>query len=526
MRSLLTTTLIATALIATAAVPAIAEDARSAEKSTEAKDHRDALKEDAEKAWPRPPVEEQASVTKGRVDTRSGAIAYTATAGTLTIRDDAGKPTASLFYTAYTKDGGGPNRPVSFFYNGGPGSSTVWLRMGSFGPVRVATDAPIYVAPSNYALKPNPDTLLDRTDLVFIDAVGTGWSRPLGDKTGKDFWGVDQDGEAFARAIIRYIDRNDRWQSPKVLFGESYGTLRNGVVAAKLEEHGLSLDGIVMLSTILNYGVEQPGYDMLPMTLVPTYAATAWYHNKIANRPASLPAFLNEVRAWVAGPYAAALAKGTAIEPAEFDATARQLAAYTGLSEAFVRRANLRVPLGQFQTELLRDKGVATGRLDTRYLLDVADANAISPVDDPASTAITGTYVAAFKSYVSKTLGFKTDMPYLLSAYNADGFEWDWNHKAPGSSDKQISPDTGVDLAYVMRVNPALKVLFLNGYYDAATQFYATEYDINHLMLPAQLRANITSKYYESGHMLYLNQQIMPQLHQDIASWYDTATKR
>ncbi|MCL0370124.1 hypothetical protein M3A25_24280, partial [Escherichia coli] len=189
---------------------------------------------------------------------------------------------------------------------------------------------------------------IDKTDLVFIDAIGTGWSRPLGDKSGKDFWGVDQDAEAFARAILRYVERNNRWHSPKVLFGESYGTLRNGAVAAQLEERGVSLDGIVSLSTILNYGVELPGYDIGPLSMVPTYAATAWYHNKLANRPADLAKFLDEVRAWVSGPYAAALAKGSSIGADELTATARQLAAYTGLSEAFVRRANLRIPLEQF----------------------------------------------------------------------------------------------------------------------------------------------------------------------------------
>ncbi len=508
-------------LLALTAMPAHADD-KSADA---AKPRADVLKAEAEKAWPRPPVEEQAAVSKGSVALRNGTVGYTATAGTLTIRDDDGKPSASVFYTAYVKDGGAANRPVSFFYNGGPGSASIWLHMGSFSPVRVSTENPTYVAPSQYALKPNPDSLIDKTDMVFIDAIGTGWSRPLGDKTGKDFWGVDQDAEAFARAIIRYVDKNNRWQSPKVLFGESYGTLRNGAVAAQLEDRGLSLDGIVMLSTILNYGVELPGYDIGPLSMVPTYAATAWYHNRIANRPADLAKFIDEVRGWVSGPYAAALAKGTAISADELTATARQLAAYTGLSEAFVRRANLRIPLEQFQTELLRDRGVATGRLDTRYLLNVGDANAAEPEDDAASTATTGAYVSSFQSYVARTLGYKTDMPYKVSARDKD-FDWDWKHRAPGTRWPAQVPDTGLDLAYVMRINPTLKVLFLNGYFDAATQFYATEYDIDHLMLAEPLRKNITSRYYESGHMIYLNPAVLPKLHEDIAGWYDTATKR
>lgn len=511
----------ALALLATCATPTLAQEKKVDPPKLQG--HREAMAAEADAGWSKPPVEEQAFTSKGSVTVKGAPIAYTATAGTLTIRDDDGKPTASVFYTAYTRDRGG-KRPVSFLFNGGPGSASLWLHMGSFGPVRVQTTNPEYVAPGAGGIAPNPYSLLDKTDLVFIDAIGAGWSRPLGDKTGKDFWGVDQDADAFARAIMRYVSKYNRWGSPKILFGESYGTLRSGAVSALLEQRGMSLNGVVLLSTILNYGVRQPGYDQNYMVLFPGFAATAWYHQRVPNRPADLKAFLAEVRQWVSGPYAAALAKGSALPATEAQAIAKQMAAYTGLSEAFILRANLRVDLGHFQTELLRDRRVATGRLDSRYLLNVADANADSPDDDPASTAITGAYVSAFMDYAVRTLGYKTELPYKVSARES-GFDWDWRHRAPGQRGPQTSPNTAVDLAYTMRTNPYMKVLFLNGYYDMATPFYGAEFDANHMLLPENLQKNISFTYYESGHMIYLNPQALAQLHDDLARWYDEAAR-
>lgn len=510
-------------LFAAAATPLAAQDQDKPDGGKG--DHQKAMAEAVEQAWAKPPVEEQAATSKGSVTVRGQNIAYTATAGTLTIRDDSGMPTASMFYTAYTRDGASKrNRPVTFLYNGGPGSATIWLRMGSFGPYRVATDSPIYVPPTQYSLQPNPDSLLDKTDLVFIDAVGAGYSRPLGKKTGKDFWGVDQDADAFARAIQRYIARNDRWTSPKFLFGESYGTLRSPAVGALLEERGVSLNGIALLSTILNYGVRQSGYDQDYMGLLPTFAATAWYHNRIPNRPADLRTFLAEVRAFDAGAYASALAKGDKISDAEKRQVAEQMSAYIGLSPEYIMRDNLRVPLWHFMAELLRDRGVSTGRLDTRYTLDVSDANASTPDDDPASTAITGAYVASFQDYLVNKLGYKTDLPYKLSARDKS-FDWDWSHRAPGERGKQNNPNTAVDLAATMRTNTAMKVLFLNGYYDAATPFYSTEFDAAHMLLPPALQQNISFTYYDAGHMIYLNPRALTRMHDDVAAWMDSATR-
>lgn len=514
--------IIATSLLATAATAQDKPADKAAATAKAAKSHQEEMIADAESAWARPPVDEGAAVSKGSVTVGGQRIAYTATAGTLTIRDNDAKPAASIFYTAYTKDGAAPgSRPVTFFYNGGPGSATVWLHMGSFAPVRVTSGNPEYIRPAPYGFGTNPYSMLDMSDLVFIDAIGAGWSRPLGAKTGKDFWGVDQDADAFARAVERYVSKNARWSSPKFLFGESYGTLRNGVVAAMLEDRGLSLNGIVYLSSIMNYGVRQPGYDANYLTLFPGYAATAWYHNRIPNRPADLEAFLQQVRTFTSGPYAAALAKGSDISPQEARAVAEQMSAYIGLSTDYILRANLRIDLGHFQTELLRDRRLSVGRLDSRYTLIAADANADRPSDDPASTAITGAYLSTFMDYAKRTLGYKTDLQYNISARQPGAnFDWDWKHRAPGSNFAQNTPNTAIDLGVTMRTNPYLKVLFLNGYYDMATPFYGTEFDVSHMLLEPSLRNNVSFKYYPSGHMVYLNPDELARMHGDLAAWY------
>jgi carboxypeptidase C (cathepsin A) len=510
-------------LMTAAAAPA--QDRAAAEKNPaaakQANTHQEAMIAEAEQAWVKPPVDEADSVSHGAVTVGGQRIAYTATAGTLTIRDDSGKPTGSMFYTAYTKDGAAPSsRPVTFFYNGGPGSATVWLHMGSFAPVRVTTANPEYIRPAPYGFGPNPYSLIDKTDLVFIDMMGAGWSRPLGTKTGKDFWGVDQDADAFARTVQRYVTKTGRWSSPKFLFGESYGTLRNGAVAALLEERGLSLNGIVYLSSIMNYGVRQPGYDANYLTLFPGYAATAWYHNRLQNRPADLEAFLRDVRAFTSGPYAAALAKGSTISAEEKQAIAQQMSNFIGISPDYIMRANLRIDLGHFQTELLRDRRLSVGRLDTRYTLIPSDGNAERPDDDPASTAISGAFIANFMDYAKKTLGYQTEMPYKVSA-REPGFDWDWKHRAPGSNFQQNTPNTAVDLAATMRTNPYLKVLFMNGYYDMATPFYGTEFDVNHMLLEPSLQRNVKFTYYQSGHMVYLNPDELAKMHADLGAWYD-----
>ena len=468
------------------------------------------------------PIPEQKKLTRHSVTIGGRPIAYDATAGTLTIRDDDGKPTASVFYVAYTT--GGARRPVTFFYNGGPGSPTMWLHLGSFGPVRVKTASPDVTAPPPFDIGPNPDSLIDKTDMVFIDAIGAGLSRPVGDAKGKDFWGVDQDADAFARAIIRYITVNSRWNSPKVIFGESYGTLRSGALAWQLQDRGVQLNGVVLLSSILNYGVRDAGFDTIYLTYLPSYAATAWYHNRVANRPADLATYLTEVRAWTRGPYATALAKGQDIPAAEEDQIARQMSAYTGLSVPFLKENNLRVDLSRFRKELLRDQRRTVGRLDSRFLGIDADAGGESPEDDPASTAITGAYMAATNAWIRDDLGYQTDMVYRPSAGPAIQV-WDWHHTPPGSRRPANTPDTALDLAATMRVNPHLKVYSLNGYYDMATPFAGTEYDLSHMMLEPELRGNVRYAYYPSGHMVYLHDPSLKQMKADLAKFYDEVAR-
>ncbi len=470
------------------------------------------------------PIHEQARSTHHVWTAGGHAIPYTATAGTLTLRDDEGKPIASMFYVAYVADHakGDAHRPVTFFYNGGPGSSTLWLHMGSLGPVRIHTDSPQATRSAPFDLEPNEYSLIDKSDLVFLDAIGTGFSRPLGETKTSDFWGVDQDLDAFTRGIARYLTANDRWNSPKFLFGESYGTTRSAGLSYMLQDHGIQLNGVTLLSSILNYGIRQPGYDQTYVAYLPSFAATAAYHNRLQTKPADLPAFLAEVRAWAQGPYSAALAKGQDLPPVERDAVARQLSAYTGLPVQFLINANLRVDLNRFRAEVLRDQGQIVGRYDSRFTGYNPDAGLESAEYDPSDTGITGAFVAAFQSYLSGQLDYRSDLTYRPTNYNRT-LVWDWKHKAPGSNYPQNNPDVAVDLSAAMRENPHLKVESLNGWYDMATPFFGTEYDLKHMELPPSLQSNLRFSYYPSGHMVYLNPEALRSLKADVARFYDDA---
>jgi carboxypeptidase C (cathepsin A) len=469
------------------------------------------------------PVHERRVTSHHSVTINGKIINYEATAGTLTLRDDNGKPIASMFYVAYVADHakGDSRRPVTFLYNGGPGSASLWLHMGSFGPVRVRTDSPEATHNAPYDFSNNNESLLDKTDLVFLDAIGTGYSRPLGDAKPEQFWGVDQDVDAFTRGVMRYLDVNDRWNSPKYLFGESYGTTRSGALSYSLQQHGVQLNGVMLLSSVMNYATHDPGLDRVYIGYLPSYAATAWYHNKLANKPADLPAFLQEVRNWAAGPYAQALEKGQTISPEEEDAIARQMSAYTGLSVQFIKEAHLRVDLQRFRKELLRDQHRTIGRYDSRFEGIDADDAGEGPEYDASDTGIGGAFNAALRDYLSEELGYHTDMPYLPSAPGANQ-KWDWHHHAPGQRfGAEQQPDVALDLGAAMRENPHLKVFSLNGWFDMATPFFETEFDLNHMMLDPSLRGNLRFAYYPSGHMVYLNPDALKQLKADVAKFYD-----
>jgi carboxypeptidase C (cathepsin A) len=508
----------AAALIAASPAFAQASPGGGGDKTKSVEDlHKEQLAKEAASAWTGAPVEERTVSSRHTAIVDGRTIPYTATAGTLTIRDVDGKPTASIFYTADTADGvPGSRRPVTFFYNGGPGSASLWLRMGSFGPMRIQTTNAQYLKPAPFNFGPNPDTLLGTTDVVFIDAPGTGYSRPLGDAKPADFYGVDQDADAFARAILRYVTKFGRWDSPKFLFGESYGTTRSGALAYQLQQRGMALNGVVLLSSIMNYGRRQPGLDRDYINYLPSYTTTAWYHHKMANPPATVEQAAAEGRAFAEGPYAAALEKGQTISKAEEDSIAQQMSALTGLSPQFIENADLRVDLSQFRKELMRDQRLTVGRYDSRYTGVDPNASGDAPDFDASDVAISGAFVGTLQSYLANDLGYRTDMPYRMSASEAEGFKWDFNHKAPGIRFTLNSPNTALDLAAAMRTNPYLRVLSLNGYYDMATPFFGTEYDLDHMMLdPAQAR-NLEFRYYPSGHMVYLNPDALHAMRVDV----------
>ncbi|WP_242914096.1 S10 family peptidase [Brevundimonas pishanensis] len=512
--------LIVAACAATLLAAPLAANAQEGGRSA-AERNRNAVAEDIEKNWVRPSAEEREVTTSHTMQAHGKTLRYKATAGTLTVRTDAGQPTASVFYVAYTLDGQPlGSRPITYMFNGGPGSPTMWLHMGAFGPTRVPTDNPVYERPAPLRLEANDMTLLDKTDLVFIDMVGAGYSRPLGDAAGSTFWGVDADADTFARAILRYTTKNNRWASPKYILGESYGTLRAGALSYQLHDRGLQLNGVILLSSIMNYGVRQPGFPQNYVSLLPTYAATAWYHNAINRNGVTLEQHVQRAREFAEGPYTAALNKGHSISDQEKAAIAQQMSALIGLDPSFIQAADLRVELSPFRKELLRDRRQTVGRLDSRYIgLDASQVTG-GPEEDPASSAVTGAYYGLFQDYIANTLNYRTDLEYRQSARGLPGFDWNWSHRPPVGG-PQTTPNTAVDLATVMRRNPHMKVLALNGYYDAATPFFGTEYDLNQMMLEPHLRKNVEFTYYEGGHMMYTSREPLVQLYRDLAKYYD-----
>ncbi|MHB1675533.1 MAG: S10 family peptidase [Acidobacteriaceae bacterium] len=479
---------------------------------------------DAGKPVPIPP--ERNSVTHHTLALNGQTIHYTATAGTLIVRDAQDKPYGSFFYVAYTQDGAEPKtRPVTFLYNGGPGSSSIWLHMGSFGPVRIETDSPQATPPAPYHLVPNQYSLLDKSDLVFIDAMGTGFSQPVGKATLKDYFGVDQDVLAFNRFIARYITVNQRWNSPKFLIGESYGTTRSAGLSYSLEKSGIALNGVVLVSSILNFNEHAPGLDNDYMNNLPSYAAIAWYHDKLANKPSDLKTFLEQVRTYARGPYAEALAQGQNLSATEEDQVAQKLSQMTGLSVQYLKESNLRVSASDFRKELMRDDRRTLGRYDARFEGIDMDAVGEGPTYDPSSTGITGAFVAAFHSYLADELKYSSDEEYKVNG-RGPHFQWDWKHTPPddsGGRGRELWPDVALDLGAAMRQNPHLQLFSANGYFDLATPFFETEYDIAHMELDPTLRKNIRFGYYPSGHMIYLNVDALKQLKGDLAQFYSTA---
>ncbi|MGB6193413.1 MAG: peptidase S10 [Terracidiphilus sp.] len=515
-----------------------------------AEDDAPQSKSSTEKA-PEKPLQPD-STTQGAVDVGGQHILYTAVAGTLTVGgtdiDDAqlgpdGKPepgsnlaeTASkdakdapamarMFYVAYfKKDAKAENRPITFLYNGGPGSSTVWLHMGSLGPKHVVTSGDEHLSGAPYKLEDNANSLLDVSDLVFIDMPGTGFGRLTGKDAEKAFWGVDQDAGAFSRFIARFLTKYDRWNSPKFIFGESYGTTRSAVLSKRLaDSFGIDVNGVILLSQIFNFTVniddprDNPGVDQPYLLALPTYAATAWYHKKVPQQPAALEPFLKEVEDYATGPYSHALAQGTDLSSTEKQQVAEKLHEYTGLPVDYLVRANLRVSGGQFTKELQIDEGLTTGRLDTRFSGPSLNPMSEESEYDPQSAAIGSAYVSLFNDYVRKDLHYGNGQTYLPEA-QFSGFHWDSSR----NGDPTALINVANDLADAMKTNPRLKVMVNGGYYDLATPFYAALYEDKHLAIPQSLTKNIEFSWYESGHMVYVREDSLKQLHDRVAAFIE-----
>jgi len=476
-----------------------------------------------------PPPKEESSVTDHSVRLGGQTLPYKATAGTILIKNDKDEPEALIFYTAYTRSDtkDASQRPLAFLYNGGPGSSSVWLHMGSFGPRRVATVNAGVTPPAPYHLEDNPYCLLDKADLVFIDPVGTGFSKAVGKAQNKDFWGVDADARSLAKFVEAYVSRNNRWNSPKFLIGESYGTFRNAALANLLQERtGLYLNGIVMVSSVFDLGTISfyPGEDLSYILYLPSYAATAWYHNVLSDRPANLNAFLDEARQFAKGEYAAALLKGSTLSSTERAAIARKMARFTGLNEDYLIKADLRVKLPQFLQELQRSRGLTTGRLDARFSGPTFNLVGENAEYDPQSAAISGAFVAAFNMYVREELKFGLEREYHLFADFGD-HHWEWKHQAGEYAFFPGSPNVSLDLASAMITNPKLQVEMEDGIYDLATPFLEAEYSTEHLGLPENLQKNIHHKYYEAGHMMYLRDEDLASLKTNVGLFIDSASK-
>ena len=470
----------------------------------------------------KPLPEEKVSQTHHTLTLDGQKIAYTATAGTLLFKDDDGTPRASFFYVAYSKDGvrDARDRPVTFAFNGGPGSASVWVHMGAFGPKAVARDPEGMALPPPARLIDNDLSILDVTDLVFIDPIWTGYSRPLPGEDVKKFTGVKNDIESVAEFIRLWTSRNERWGSPKFLAGESYGTTRAAGLARYLDErYGLMLNGVILVSSILNWQDQDfhVGNDMPYLLILPSYTAAAWYHKKLPPElSGDLRHTLDEVESFALHDYALALLAGDRLPEAQRREVAARFARYTGLSVDYVLRANLRVELDRFTKELLRDQGRTVGRLDTRFTGRDLDSVGEVPEYDPASAATGGQYAGAVNDYLRRELGFKSDLVYEFLSRKVHPWSFE---SFPNQYANLAEP-----LRQEMTQNPDLKVLVVGGHYDLATPYFDSVYTLDHLGLPPELRANIRMIQYEAGHMMYLRRSEHEKLKRDLTEFIRAAS--
>jgi carboxypeptidase C (cathepsin A) len=503
----------------------------------------DAAAEDKESLSPRH-LTDESQTTQGSVTMGGRKVAYQAEAGVLVIHlkdpldDDPPPPgdhsdtphppqppEVSMSYVAYFQgEHDNPQRPITFLFNGGPGSSTVWLHMGAFGPKRVLTLDDAHSPAAPYKLADNEYSLLDVSDLVFVDAPGTGFSHLRGADKEKAFYGVDEDAHAFANFIVEFLSRHGRWNSPKYLFGESYGTTRASVLAYILEnEKSLDLNGVILLSAFLAYDDSvdapqyNPGVDQPYVLALPTYAASAWYHKKLPNQPPALEPFLKEVEEFALGDYWRALMEGDKLPADRKAAIAAKLHDYTGLPTQYLEQANLRVNGGEFD-KTLQGAEVTTGRLDSRFSGPTLDPMSKEAEYDPQSAAISSAYVSAFNDYVRRTLKFGEHKTYKAEIDIER--QWDYLHQPPGAPQKvPQSMNVMPDLAAAMKQNPNLKVQLNGGYYDLATPFFAAQWELEQLPMQPSLLKNTEMHFYTSGHMVYAHEPDLKALHDNVAAF-------
>ena len=477
----------------------------------------------------------------GSVTTGGRKIDYEAVAGTLVVHprnwDDVAlnanpdektpEAQASMFYVAYFRnEAQGSARPITFLFNGGPGSASVWLHMGSFGPRRIVVSDSTYTPAAPYTIANNEYSLLDVSDVVFIDAPGAGFSRVAGEDHDKAFYGVDEDAYAFSDFIVQFLTKFGRWNSPKYLLGESYGTTRAAVLINLLEtERSVRFNGVIMLSQILMFDgsgdgpQHNPGVELPYILTLPTYAATGWYHHRLPDAPADLPKFLDEVEQFALHDYALALLARATLPAEQKTAIANRLHQYTGLPVDYLLKADLRVNVGQFQQELQANTDTATGRIDTRFSGPTMNPLAEQAGFDPLFAAIGSAYVSAFNDYARKELKLTTDRQFRLFA-DVEG-KWNMSHKQPHAHeiDKEYGTNVMPDLANAMKYNPRLQVMLNAGYYDLATPFFEGVYEMQHLQIPAKLQANIQYQFYDSGHMVYAHEPSLKVFHDSVAAF-------